>query len=530
MKIALAQFNNSVGDVFGNERKAIEYIERAREAGARLVVMHETLVPGYPSKDQQFTPEFVQDCEVAQRRIGEASVGIAVIFGGIESVDGKLFNCAFAYENGKLVHTYHKHHLPNYDVFDEKRYYASGNGNGVFRIAGLKIGLNVCEDIWIDPGPAEAQAKEGAELIVNISASPYYIGKGVVRQNLLKSHIEKIGLPIIYVNQVGGQDEIVFDGESYAFNGKGEMLAQARQFEEDLCVFSLEGKGIAVKAHERLAEVYSALKLGLRDYVRKNGFSRAILGLSGGADSALVAAIAADAIGPENVYSVYMPSKFNVSESQIYAQRLANNLGIKFSISPITEIYEAALSHPDCRDVEFGVHHENLQARLRMSILYFFSGINNAMVLNTSNKSESAIGYGTVYGDMAGGFAVISDVPKTLAFELLRYVNDNAGYERIPEFIIKRPPSAELAPNQKDSDALPPYHILDAIVHAHVEEIKGPVQIAKETGIDLAMVRDVVRRIQAAEHKRGVFPRGTKITPRAFGTGRRMPIANGYKI
>ncbi len=545
-KIAIAQINTSVGDIGGNTEKIIDYIKKARNAGAELVIFPEMAIPGYPPKDLLFSPEFVADCEKALEKIMSASKGISVIVGGIEKITDhddkshnkydksyseRLYNTAFVFSNAELIYKYHKKHLPNYDVFDEKRYFDSGNEDGIFLLNGKKIGLNICEDIWIENGPADMQAEAGAELIVNISSSPFYSGKAEMRKKLIKDHIRKGHVPIVYVNQVGGQDELVFDGESYAFNAKGELVVECKHFDEDLSLFSLSDKTIKPKISTDDSEIYEALKLGLRDYVHKNGFEKAVLGLSGGVDSALVATIAADALCADNVMCVLMPSKFSSGHSITDAMDLVQNLGTKHELINIGPSYESFLHmlSPVFRDRAFGTTQENIQARARMVTLYAIANEFKYMVLNTSNKSEAAVGYGTIYGDMAGGYSVIGDVLKTQVYSLCRYVNKQAGYDRIPGHILTKEPSAELRPGQFDKDSLPTYDVLDKIVHSYVEDIKSPAMIAVDEKLDIKIVKDVVRKIKCAENKRYRNPIAPKITNRAFGTGRRMPITNGFE-
>ena len=545
-KIAIAQINTSVGDIESNTNKILDFIEKARSSGATLVIFPEMAITGYPPKDLLFSSEFINQSERAAEKIRLASKGIAVIVGGVEKLETKdnslnkydksysskkLFNTAFVFSDGKLIYKYHKRHLPNYDVFDEKRYFNSGEEDGIFALNEKKIGLNICEDIWIENGPADVQARAGVQLIVNISSSPFYQGKISMRRKLIEDHIGRGHVPIVYVNQVGGQDELVFDGESYAYDKNGKMIAQCKHFEEDLAVFSLAEKPITAKTQSADEEIYGALKLGLRDYVRKNKFEKVVLGLSGGVDSALVATIAADALSPENVLCILMPSKFSSEHSISDAMDLVRNLGTKHELINIGPSYESFLHmlFPLFNDRAFGTTQENIQARARMVVLYAIANEFKYMVLNTSNKSEAAVGYGTIYGDMAGGYAVIGDVLKTQVYSLCKYVNLQAGYERIPGNILIKEPSAELSPGQLDKDSLPTYDILDKIVHSYVEEIKSPASIAVDEKIDIKIVKDIVRKINCAENKRYRNPIAPKITNRAFGTGRRMPITNGFE-
>ncbi len=549
LKFAIAQINTSVGDIQGNSEKIISCIERAKSSGALMVVFSEMAVPGYPPKDLLLSEDFVRKCAHAQEEIREHSDGIAVIVGGIESVRNKdavkkladessadskldvLYNTAFVFYNGKTVYKYHKKHLPNYDVFDEKRYFGSGQEDGVFELLGRKIGLNICEDIWIEDGPADTQARDGAQLILNISSSPFYYSKTQQRQALIKEHIKRGRVPIIYVNQVGGQDDLVFDGESYAFNGLGELVARGKHFEEDFLVFKMSDKPIVQTSHELAEETYDALVHGLKDYVAKNGFEKVVLGLSGGIDSALVAAVAAEALGPQNVMCVLMPSKFSSDHSIIDAEELSDNLGVERTTIPIGPAYDAFVSmlSQTFEGRQFDVAEENIQARIRMIVLYGIANKFGYLVLNTSNKSEAAVGYGTIYGDMAGDYAVIGDVPKTLVYELCRYINRIKGREVIPKHILTKEPSAELRENQKDRDSLPEYSVLDRVIHEYVEEIRSPSQIAADIGLEREILAQIVRKIDRAENKRHRASPQIKITPKAFGTGRRMPIANGYK-
>ncbi len=531
MKVAIAQINTAVNAVEYNAEKAIGYIRKAAEAGADLVVFPEMTLPGYPPKDLLLSDEFVGWCEAAIEGVRAASKGIGVVIGGLEKVDGALYNTAFVFEEGRLIHKYHKQHLPNYDVFDEKRYFTSGTDDGIFEFHGKKIGISICEDIWIRGGPVDEQAKKGAELLINLSASPFYLGKTSKRMEVIGKHYtDGCKVPLIYVNQIGGQDDIVFDGESYAFNGSGKLIARADHFKEQLLGFFLNYATILPRIQGKVEEAYSALVLGLRDFVHKNGFTRAILGLSGGVDSALAATIAADALGSKNVLCVSMPSEFTSQQSKNDAQTLAFHIKVNFTEVPIDGVkaaYERVLE-PNGKGKGVSVAEENIQARIRANTLYYYSNRDGYMVLNTSNKSEAAVGYGTIYGDMTGGYAVISDVPKTLVYELCYYINKEAGYDRIPLSILEKAPSAELKPDQKDSDSLPPYPILDRIINEYVEQVKSPQEIVRNLKgevVDKEMVAEVIRQINAAEHKRKQSPPGTKITPLAFGTGRRMPIA-----
>ncbi len=539
IRMAIAQIDTSVGDIEGNTKKIIEYIDNAKKGGAELVIFPEMSISGYPPKDLLFAKEFVEECEEAAAKIMEASKGIAVVVGGVERKDGNLYNSAFVFKDGKKVYTYHKANLPNYDVFDEKRYFALGSDDGIFELFGKKMAVNICEDIWIENGPADMQAKKGANLIINISASPFYSAKPLERQKLMKEHIARGKAPIIYANQVGGQDDLVFDGESYAFNGHGDMIAQGKHFDEDIIIFTLADAPINARMQSAEEEMYEALKLGLRDYVMKNRFnsfdrngfySKVVIGLSGGIDSALTSVIAADALSPENVVCVLMPSRYSTDHSVTDALKLAENLGVRHetvSIEPAFTAFNAMLS-PLFKGLPFDVTEENIQARARMVVLYAIANKFKCLVLNTSNKSESAVGYGTLYGDISGGLAVIGDVPKTMVYSICSYINKKAGFERIPGHILSKEPSAELKENQKDRDSLPDYAILDNVVRSYVEEIKSPSEIECEA-LGKKELYGIVRRIDLAEYKRHRGPMSLKVTKRAFGTGRRMPLANGYR-
>ncbi len=530
LRISIAQINSGVGDIEGNCSKITDCIRSAKEAGADVVVFHEMAITGYPTKDLLLSDEFIASAQAAADRIREESRGIAVIVGSIERSGDGLYNTAFVFNDGVEIYTYHKRHLPNYDVFDEKRYFKQGNDTGVFELLGRKMGISICEDIWVPGGPADSQAEAGADILINISASPFHYSKSGIRRNMLSGSASRNGVPIVYVNQVGGQDDLVFDGESYAYNSKGEMIARAKPFNEDLLTFALGDNPINEESLSTEEEVYEALKLGLRDFVQKNGFSKVVLGLSGGIDSALVAALAADALSPENVMCVLMPSRYSSDHSINDAKELCENFGIPYKVIAIEPAFRA---FSDMLATAFegtgqDTTEENIQARIRMINLYAMANKFGYMVLNTSNKSEAAIGYGTLYGDMAGDLSVIGDVPKTMVYALCRHVNELAGYGKIPENILTKEPSAELRENQKDSDSLPDYSTLDKIVHEYVEEVRSPEEIAKEE-VDKTLLKDVVRKIDRAENKRYRSSPQIKITPRAFGTGRRMPIANGYR-
>ena len=572
LRIALAQINSTVGDFQGNVQKIIENIRKARAAGADIVAFPELAITGYPPEDLLLKPSFVEANLKGLDEVIAAARGITAVVGFVDPNDG-LHNAAAIIHNRRLVSVYKKIYLPNYGVFDEKRYFQAGTTCPVFEIAGVGIGFNVCEDIWYDTGPATVQATSGAEVIINISASPYHHGKHLFREQMLGARaIDNVSI-VAFCNLVGGQDELVFDGGSVIFDEQGNTIARAGQFEEDLLVADVDvenvsrsrmqdqrwrkegqtlecdcpSKRVMVSAsRSRIvrptlkkqitpllnadAEVYGALVLGTRDYIRKNGFTGVIIGLSGGVDSSLVATIAVDALGPEAVHGLIMPSRFSSPQSAEYAEQLAANLGIKTSTISIEKTYRAYLeSLADVfKTIKPDVTEENIQARIRGNLLMALSNKFGWLVLNTGNKSEVATGYTTLYGDMAGGFALIKDVPKTLVYRLCQYRNAQAGFDLVPEFVIKRVPSAELRPGQKDSDSLPEYDLLDPILLAYVEEDKGVEQIVAQ-GYDAAVVKKVARLVDGSEYKRRQAPPGIKITAKAFGRDRREPITSKFR-
>jgi len=547
-------------------------IAEARALGADIVTFPELAICGYPPEDLLFKPQFIAANLTCLDKIVEATKGITAIVGFVDARED-IYNAAAIAFNGKLYAIYHKIFLPNYGVFDENRYFRAGSECPVYTICGIGVGVNICEDIWYEAGPATVQAYAGAEVIINISASPYYAGKGNFRERMLATRASDNVTIVVYTNLVGGQDELVFDGNSMVIDEKGEVLARGKQFEEDLIVVDLDVEAVfrtrlhdprwrktSIAAHGQLwqaprimisdsplvtpkpplpsrcssvrnpsAEVYDALVLGLRDYVRKNGFQQVVIGLSGGIDSSLVATIAADALGAANVIGVSMPSRYSSPESISDAELLARQLGIKYLNIPIEKIFQAYLDTlaEQFKDTRPDVTEENIQARIRGNILMALSNKFGWLVLTTGNKSEIATGYTTLYGDMAGGFAVIKDVPKTLVYQLAHYRNSIAGYDLIPSNIINKAPSAELRPGQKDTDTLPPYDLLDPILKAYVEEDKSVEQIIG-AGFDEAMVKRAARLVDSSEYKRRQAPPGIKITPRAFGRDRRLPITNRF--
>ena len=552
IRIALAQMNSVVGDLKGNADKIIGLASVAQSQGADIVSFPELAVTGYPPEDLLFKAQFVDDNLEQLKRITACIGDIVCVVGFADRKTDVLYNAAAVIHNARIKGRYHKAFLPNYGVFDEERYFGRGAAFPVFGIGKTLIGVNICEDIWHLEGPAGIQAYKGAHLIVNINASPFHIGKGMLRENILKKQAKKHKVFISYTNLVGGQDELVFDGASLIIDDHGRIVAKAQAFKEQLLIAELEvsvnskkpdvflkdikknkpllAKPSGFHIKSQAAEVYEALALGLRDYISKNGFKKVVLGLSGGIDSSLVAAIAVEAIGKDNVVGVAMPSIFTSNESKEDAEVLAKNLGVGFKVIPIQEIFRIYL---DVLKKVFGavkpdVTEENLQARIRGNILMALSNKFGYLALNTGNKSEVSCGYCTLYGDMAGGFGVIKDVPKTLVYKLAGHVNEKAGYDVIPLRVFKKAPTAELRIDQKDSDTLPEYGLLDRVLKLYVEEDKSLSQIAK-SGADKAVVERVMRMVDTNEYKRRQAPPGIKITPKAFGRDRRMPITNRYR-
>ncbi|WP_428937342.1 NAD+ synthase [Fontivita pretiosa] len=552
MRVALAQTNPTVGDIAGNCRKIIEFAGRAKAAGASLVIFPELSIPGYPPKDLLLKPQFITDNIRALNIIASRVRGIDLIVGyaarNEQPVGRPLHNAVAVLRDGSIASVHYKTLLPTYDVFDETRYFEPGPAtqrNQLVQIGDLSIGLSICEDLWNDErliprrlyhqNPIAELSAAGAQIMINASASPFVVGKHDFRIELFGAQARRFARPLIYVNQVGGNDELVFDGNSCVFDARGNLVANARDFEEDLITVDFTGpdlqpQGSAVNTHSRgIESIYKALILGLRDYVRKCGFKSVVLGLSGGIDSALTCAIAVAALGRDRVVGVSMPSRYSSEHSVRDARQLAENLGIEFHIVPIRDVHEAyertlaplfASRPPD-------VTEENLQARIRGALLMAISNKFNHLLLSTGNKSELAVGYCTLYGDMAGGLAVISDVPKTMVWEMARWINQQAGRELIPRSSIEKVPSAELRPNQTDQDTLPPYQVLDQIIERYVEDEKGAAEIIAE-GFDPATVMQVIRLIDRSEYKRRQAAPGLKVTSRAFGFGRRMPIAQNY--
>jgi NAD+ synthase (glutamine-hydrolysing) len=573
LRVGIAQINSTVGDISGNTNKIVQFIDQAKSLGVDLLTFPELAITGYPPEDLLLKPQFIKQNKERLNKIIEHCSDIAVVVGFVDS-DGDIYNAAAVIYNKKLVGVYHKFYLPNYGVFDENRYFQAGQECPVFIIYGIGIGITICEDMWYEAGPAIVQAYAGATVLINISASPYHAGKGLSRERMLATRATDSLAIIVHNNLVGGQDELVFDGNSLIINEKGELIARGKQFEEDFVVTDLdmesvfrsqlrdprrrkgtpwvkEKLGEATKIEiaseyptiarpslpprrvDRLdepVEIYQALVLGTRDYVRKNGFEKVVIGLSGGVDSSLVAAIATDALGAENVIGVSMPSRYTSPDSISDAEALARNLGTAFKVIPIEKVFSSyleTLAEP-FKNTQPDVTEENIQARIRGNILFALSNKFGWLVLACSNKSETATGYTTLYGDMAGGFIPLKDVPKTLVLELARYKNSQAGKESIPSSVLTKAPSAELRPDQKDTDTLPPYDILDPILKAYVEDDVTIDQIIA-MGFDPAIVMKAAHLVDRNEYKRRQAAPGIKITPRDFGRDRRLPITNKFK-
>jgi NAD+ synthase (glutamine-hydrolysing) len=574
MRVALAQLDAVVGDLDGNEEKIRDSIARARDAEAALVLFPELTITGYPPEDLLLRESFLRDARAALERVAADVQGIVALVGFPERAED-AYNAVAVLADGAVRAVYRKVYLPNYGVFDEQRYFQSGPGGALIELGDVRVGLTICEDMWEPGPPASEEALAGATVLVNLSASPYHAGKGAQRERMLIQRARDTISNVLFCNLVGGQDELVFDGHSLVIDHEGEVVARAGQFVEELLVadIDLEGPralrlrdtrhrpaarearrevptlarlelpagatvgdpvappgGSVSPLLDHCSEVYAALVLGLRDYVEKNGFRRVVLGLSGGIDSALTAAVAVDALGADRVTSVIMPSPFSSSETQDDARRLADTLGtqrIELDIEPVMRAYDETLLS-SFEDKGADVTEENLQARARGNLLMALSNKFGWLVLTTGNKSELSVGYSTLYGDLAGGFAVIKDCPKTLVYALSRHVNEVAGEERIPASIIERAPSAELRPDQRDEDSLPPYSTLDPILEGYVEDdLDRDALIAR--GFDAADVDRVIRLVDLAEYKRRQAPPGVKISARAFGRDRRMPITNGYR-
>jgi len=554
LRIALAQINSTVGDLEGNSRKIIQHINRAKELGVDIICFPELAIPGYPPEDLLHKPKFIEDNLRALKELSLCVNNIVAVAGFVNKKGIYLYNAAAVIYNTRICGIYHKMFLPNYGVFDEKRYFEEGDKPLLFKLGGFCFAVNICEDIWHECGPTRTQAKSGAKLVLNINASPYYAGRIKEREGIIRKQAKANKVAIAYANLIGGQDELVFDGQSMVVNSRGSIINRAEAFKEELLVTDIEMPEInrkpngaviitdkfypvektkiqkkEVRVLETVVEIYQALVLGLSDYVRKNGFQKVVIGLSGGIDSSLVATLAVDALGKENVTGLFMPTRHSSQESLTGARGLAENLGIKFIVISIEQIYNMYLVvlEPHFAALERNITEENIQARIRGNMLMAFSNKFGWLVLTTGNKSEMSTGYATLYGDMAGGLAVIKDVPKMLVYELARYRNSLGTV--IPENVLIRPPTAELRPNQKDADTLPIYETLDPILKAYVEEDEELEKIVA-SGFDKETVAKVLRMVDGSEYKRRQSPPGIKITPKAFGRDRRMPITNRYKV
>jgi len=576
VRIGIAQIDATVGDLDGNVKKILQFAGEAERMGVDILAFPELALTGYPPEDLLLKPRFVEDNQTSLQRVARktARMDMAIVVGFVDRSDD-IYNGAAVIYRGKIAGIYHKNYLPNYGVFDERRYFKSGTECPIFSIWGIPVGVNICEDIWYPDGPCMDQSLAGAQVIININSSPYHAGKWRFRERMVSTRASDNAVFIAYANMVGGQDELIFDGHSMIFNPRGEVIARGKQFEEDLIVADIDLRQVElarlhdprrrarVLSHEALSrtrtitvsdsmpvkkrsritrqmseplspleEIYKALILGTRDYVRKNGFRGVVIGLSGGIDSSLVAVIAVDALGKENVTGVFMPSQYTMPESGEDVQALVKNLGIRLYTIPIQKIFNSYLDtlSEEFAGLEPDVTEENIQARIRGNIIMALSNKFGWLVLTTGNKSEMSVGYATLYGDMAGGFAVIKDVPKTLVYELARYRNgiEGIGVPVIPERVLIKEPTAELRPGQKDTDTLPPYEILDPILNAYVVEDRSVHEI-EEMGFDEKMVAKVVEMIDRSEYKRRQAPPGIKITPRAFGKDWRVPITNRYR-
>jgi NAD+ synthase (glutamine-hydrolysing) len=544
MKIALAQINTTVGDFEGNVAKILQYARMALDRKADLVVFPEMAVCGYPPRDLVERHDFIEQSEAELSRLSHLLPDIPALIGYVRASHvqmGKpVSNAAALLYRGKVLLDYVKILLPFYDVFDESRYFEPGNAVGIFDLEGVRIGITICEDIWNDKNfwrkrlyardPVEEITQAGAKVLLNIASSPYNIEKIQLRYDMLRTIAAEHHIPVAYVNHVGGNDQLILDGSSMAFSSNGTLVARAKSFEEDLVVFDAAGTlaDIQDAPASEIEAVYKALLLGTRDYMRKCGFNEAIVGLSGGIDSSVVVTVAADALGPENIHAIAMPGPYSSPGSLTDAEELAKRLGVDFRVIPISPIYNDYLQtlEPSFKGRAADATEENIQARIRGNILMALSNKLGAMVLSTGNKSELAVGYCTLYGDMAGGLSVIADLPKTMVYALARYLNREK--ERIPLSCIEKPPSAELKADQTDQDTLPPYEILDVILKSIIEERLCAKDIAAKYKIDQALVEDVMQRVTRAEYKRQQAAPALKVTAKAFGMGRRYPIAQKF--
>jgi NAD+ synthase (glutamine-hydrolysing) len=561
LRIALAQINTTVGDLSGNRKRMEFFYKEADSAGADLIVYPELSLCGYPPEDLLYRKKFIADNAVELKKFSKAIGKCIAVVGVPVASEEHLYNSAAVISNGGVKALYQKILLPNYSVFDEKRYFSPGNSTLILECGTVKVGVTICEDLWHSDGPANSLLADGVDLIVNLSASPYYRAKIKEREKLFSNLCKGSGTALAYCNLVGCQDELIFDGGSFVINGEGKTVARAPQFSEELVIVDVrsafvkkeqygmrlhntvkvkfpvaekEKKSLSIRKCAPLigssAEIYGALVLSVRDYLRKNGFSKAILGVSGGIDSALVAAIACDALGKENVMGISMPTIYSSRGTKSDAKKLCENLGMNFreiSIQPLFEAFKAVLK-PDFKGLPENLAEENLQARLRANILMSYSNKFNYLLLSTGNKSEVSVGYSTLYGDMCGGYSPIKDLTKRMVYELSDYVNKVYEREIIPVSIIERAPSAELRHDQKDSDSLPEYPVLDAILEMHIEKHMGSDEIVKE-GYKADVVKDIFRKVRLSEYKRRQAAPGAKITTLSFGKDRRVPITNGYR-
>ncbi|MGD8846461.1 MAG: NAD+ synthase [Desulfobacteraceae bacterium] len=544
MKIALVQINPVIGDFERQHRNIIAYAERAKERGCDLVIFSEMVVCGYPPRDLLEQRAFIEANQTALESLVNTISGIGVVVGLVaantDGVGKALLNSAVLFEDGRVLYQVNKQLLPTYDVFDEHRYFEPGQPNLPFQYKGLRLGLTICEDVWNDKDtfdkqlyaidPVERLAKGGMDFLINIAASPFHLGKIDFRDKMLSAIAVKHQVPVAFVNQVGGNDHILFDGASAVYDSHGRVKARCADFREDLVVYDTQAdRGDIHRVSDGSVEtVLNALVMGTRDYVTKCGFNKAVIGLSGGIDSALTAFIAQQALGSENVATVFMPSKYTSRHNYEDTRAQARNLGLQYDVIPIDDIFIAFLSQlvPDADSRNPGLTEQNIQARIRGTLLMGISNRDGSLVLTTGNKSELAVGYCTLYGDMNGGLAVISDVPKTLVYEICRHINRED--EVIPQRIIEKPPSAELAPGQTDQDDLPPYEVMDPILEAYVERALSREEIIAE-GFDPSSVAEIIRRVDQNEYKRHQAAPGLKVTPKAFGEGRRYPLAKRFR-
>ena len=557
IRISIAQINTSVGNIEANESKIIQYIKQASNQESDIVIFPELAITGYPPEDLLHKPHFVEKNMVSARKIAQSTENICAVYGFVES-DNKLYNSAAVSHDGELISTSRKTLLPNYGVFDEKRYFSTGENPDIYTMAGLNIGINICEDIWFDSGPTKTQSELGAELILNINASPYHQNKNLDRVKMLSEKAKNNDVYIVYVNMVGGQDELVFDGGSTITNCRGRIIHELGQFQEKIATYDLnipskhqtnvtghkrifisEQKNHAkpviestpdVKSMSEIEQIYNALVLGTRDYVRKCGFEKVLIALSGGIDSSLVAAIAAKALGPENVIGLSMPSVFSSDGSKSDAKKLSENLNLGLKTIEINPIFESFINSLSIEflETEWDSTEENIQSRIRGNLAMAMSNKFNLLVLTTGNKSEMAVGYATIYGDMAGGFSVLKDVSKSTVYKLCKYINEQNRSPIIPISVINKPPSAELRPDQKDSDTLPDYSILDPILSLYIENDMCLDDIVNE-GFNRSTVSEIIKLVDRNEYKRRQSPPGIKITSKNFGRDRRMPISNQFK-